>query len=287
MMVATRRGGVIVFALVALGLTQMVRAQTPAPDLHQVPVTARTTGETVLIPTLIRVPTAGGVRPVAIINHGAPRNPADAARVSTGDFAAAQAWFLQRGYIVVAPLRRGYGPRPTTAIKEGRGPCNNPDYLNAGQTTANDIAAVIEYLRSLPFADMRRIVVIGQSAGGWGALALASRNPPGVVAVINFAGGRGSQRPGEVCQGARLIETARRFGRGARVPSLWLYSENDQYFDPQLARTMANAYGEGRSDTQFVVLPAFGNDGHAIFSRPEALGLWAPAVERFLQRVVR
>jgi dienelactone hydrolase len=228
-----------------------------------------------------------GARPVVIINHGAPRNIADAARMTPNDHAAAQNWFLQRGYVVVAPMRRGYGALATTPVQEGFGGCLNPDYFTAGQTSADDIAAVIDYLRALPFADTRRIVLVGQSAGGWGAVALASRNPQGVVAVINIAGGRGSERPGQVCQPARLVDAARRFGRTARAPSLWLYSENDQYFDQQLARTMVNAYGEGRSDTEFVALPAFGDDGHMIFSRPEGLALWTRPVERFLQRVVR
>ena len=29
------------------------------------------------------------------------------------------------------------------------------------------------------------------AAGGWGSLAADSQNPPGVFAVLNFAGGRG------------------------------------------------------------------------------------------------
>jgi dienelactone hydrolase len=262
--------------------------QTSGAELHQIPVRqAPGDSQIVMIQALVKSPSVPGVRPVAIINHGAPRDAADALRVTPNSYAAAQTWFLQRGYVVVVPVRRGYGTAAATAIREGYGSCNTPDYFGAGQATADDIAAVIEYLPTLPFADARRIVVVGQSAGGWGAIALASRNPPGVVAVINFAGGRGSPQPGQVCQPARLVDAARRFGRSARVPSLWLYSENDRYFDQPLVRTMVNAYGEGRSNTEFVALPPFGEDGHLIINRPEALGLWTQPVERFLQRVMR
>ncbi|HMB75630.1 MAG TPA: hypothetical protein VKN76_04485, partial [Kiloniellaceae bacterium] len=44
------------------------------------------------------------------------------------------------------------------------------------------------------------------------------------------------------CSPERLVAAAAGFGRTARVPTLWLYAENDSYFPPDLSRRMATAY---------------------------------------------
>src|SRR5262249_62235766 len=74
---------------------------------------------------------------------------------------------------------------------EDQGGCDDADYLKSGLATAATIEAAVDYMSAQSFIKKGRAVVVGQSAGGWGAIALASRNPPGVRAVMNFAGGRG------------------------------------------------------------------------------------------------
>jgi len=127
--------------------------------------------------------------PVVIINHGMPFD-GDFHALERYRFAAASQWFVNHGWAVVVPMRRGYGASEGECV-EGTGGSDNPDFYLAGQSTANDIAAVIAYVRTLPFVDPARVVVLGQSAGAWGTLAVAGRNPPGVIAAIAFAPGRG------------------------------------------------------------------------------------------------
>jgi NAD(P)-dependent dehydrogenase (short-subunit alcohol dehydrogenase family) len=79
------------------------------------------------------------------------------------------AWFLNRGFAVALPLRRGYGPLGTP-FAEATGACPEPDYAAGGAETARDIPAALAYARALPGVDASRpAVVLGQSAGGWGA----------------------------------------------------------------------------------------------------------------------
>ena len=105
----------------------------------------------------------------------------------------------------------------------------------------------------------------------------------GLVAVINFAGGRGSLAPGQVCGESRLVEAMGLYGRSVRVPAMWLYSVNDQFFGPQLARRMHEAFVRAGGDAEFVAAPAVGMDGHSYFAY--AVDDWAPRVMAFLQRV--
>jgi hypothetical protein len=67
------------------------------------------------------------------------------------------------------------------------------------------------------------------------------------------------------------------------VPELWLYSANDRFFGPSLARRMHDAFVRSGGMAEFVEAPPTGLDGHAYFAR--AIDDWAPRVRQFLQRV--
>ena len=74
---------------------------------------------------------------------------------------------------------------------EDQGGCDEADYARAGRATADEIAAALGFVRKQPFIRPDGIVVVGHSAGGWGALALAGEDPKDVAAIIAFAPGRG------------------------------------------------------------------------------------------------
>ena len=110
-----------------------------------------------------------------------------------------------------------------------------------------------------------KVVVVGQSGGGWGSIALASRNPSSVGAIITFAAGRGGRvdgKPNNNCAPDKLVAATGEFGRAARVPMLWIYAENDSYFGPELTKRMHVAFTAAGGDAEYHLLPAFGNDGH-------------------------
>src|SRR6202035_2541173 len=125
--------------------------------------------------------------------------------------------------------------------------------------------AALGYMTTQPFVQSDGMIVFGQSAGGFGAMALASLNPSGVRAIIVFSGGRGGHaegKPNNNCAPDRLVETVAEFGRTARIPMLWIYTHNDSYFGPDLSMRLASAFRAAGGDVEYHLLPDFGEDGH-------------------------
>jgi len=65
------------------------------------------------------------------------------------------------------------------------------DLAADGIASAKDIRAVIDHLVTLPMIDASRIVVAGQSFGGWNTLAFGMLAPTTVRGLIDFSGGCG------------------------------------------------------------------------------------------------
>src|SRR5206468_191838 len=111
--------------------------------------------------------------------------------------------------------------------------------------------------------------------------AAGAANPQGVVGILNFAGGRGSFRPDEVCSPDRLVDAFASFGQSARIPALWIFAENDHYLGLSLGRRLFDAYTNAGAPAQFDLLPPFGADGHLLASAAPS-ALWLPSAEKFL-----
>jgi len=236
----------------------------------------------VLIEVTVFRPKSAGPFPVVVLSHGSPRSEEDRRLDGRQRLVGQAEPFLAMGYAVLVPTRRGYG-ESGGEWAESYGPCRDPDYYAAGLESARDIRAAVDGIRGEPWADTRRIVLAGQSAGGFGSVAAAASPFDGLVAVVNFAGGRGSRGPDDVCGEEKLVEAMARYGESARVPELWLYSGNDRFFGPALARRMFQAFVGSGGNAQFVRAPPIGLDGHAYFAR--AMDDWAPRVGAFLARV--
>ena len=227
-------------------------------------------------------PSGAGPFPVLVLSHGSPRSAEDRRREGRQRLVAQSARFVQMGFAVLVPTRRGYGASGGSWA-EAYGTCADPDYFSAGIETARDLRAAVDAVRGEGWADTTRVVLAGQSAGGFGSVAASSQRFDGLVAVVNFAGGRGSQGPDDVCGETRLVEAMGRYGRAARVPGLWIYSANDRFFGPALARRMHQAFVGSGGSAEFVEAPAMGLDGHGYFAR--AMDDWSPRVAGFLERV--
>jgi pimeloyl-ACP methyl ester carboxylesterase len=190
-----------------------------------------------------------------------------------------------RGFAVLVPERPGHGATGGKYL-EDQGGCDEADYSRAGRVTAEAIADALNYLRGQPFIRKDGAVIIGHSAGGWGALALAGQNPPGVAAILVFApgrGGRANDLPNQVCAPHTLISAAGEFGRTAHVPVTWLVAANDSYFPPALSRQLAEAYRGGGSSVTFRVLAAYGGEGHWLPETEGGVKIAAAELDRALK----
>ncbi len=250
------------------------------PTLQRVPV-PQADGSQASIVTRLCLPDGGATRPLVLVNHGSPANPAQRAQMAPLACAhEAVRFFTARGHAVGVPLRRGYGASGG-AWAEGFGRCDAPDFHAAGLETARDMLAAIGALAARPEVPPGPVLVLGQSAGGWGALALASLQQPGLRGVVNMAGGRGGWRggvPGANCAPERLVEAAGRYGAAARVPMLWVFTANDSFFAPPLALAMHEAFVGAGGMAQLVALGPHGADGHGLFHAPGGSAVWGPLV---------
>ena len=224
----------------------------PSPDL---PTAARA--------ILYRPPGDGPFR-LALIAHASTQNPLRRAQMPQNEYRALAAFLVARGFAVLVPERPGHGATGGRYL-EDQGDCDGADYDSAGRATAEAIAAALNYMRSQSFVRQQAAVILGHSAGAWGALAMAGEKAKGVSAIVAFAAGRGGHAndlPDQVCARHSLLATAREFGKGARVPVTWLVAANDTYFSPGLSRQLADAFRSGGGSVDFHVLAASGSEGH-------------------------
>ena len=168
----------------------------------------------------------------------------------------------------------------------GVGKCSDANFRDAGLAVASIDKWVIDYMSVQPFIRRGDVIVVGQSGGGWGAIALASLNPTSVRAIIGFAAGRGGHfqgKPNNNCAPDNLVNAVAQFGRTARIPMLWIYAHNDSYFGPELTKRLASAFQAAGGNVEYHLLPDFEADGHFMIDAADAVQIWAPLVSEFLK----
>jgi dienelactone hydrolase len=283
-----------ILALVALGIvgSQTARAQpqlgaqgtegepnrmqqwlVPSPDLATMPHAL-----------LFRPPGDGPFR-LAVIAHASTQNVLRRAQMPQPEYRALAGWLVARGFAVLVPERPGHGATGGKYL-EDQGGCDEADYISAGRATADEIAAAVGLVRKQDFIRQDGIVVIGHSAGAWGALALASESPRDVAAIIAFAPGRGGHAndlPNQVCAPHTLMSAAAQFGKAARVPVTWLVAANDSYFSTTLSKQLAEAFRGGGGKVEFRVLAASGSEGHWLPETEAGVKIAGPELERALK----
>jgi dienelactone hydrolase len=284
----------VFFALVVLGFACLpgAMAQTPAgaqgpegePNRRQAWLVPSPDPDTPAHAWLFRPP-GDGPFPLALIAHASTQNVLRRAQMPQPEYRALSAWLVARGFAVLVPERLGHGATGGRYL-EDQGGCDDANYSRSGNATADSIKAALDYLLGQSFIRREGAVIVGHSAGAWGALALAAENPPGVALVIAFAPGRGGQAndlPNQVCAPHTLISAAAEFGEDARVPVLWLVAANDSYFSPDLSKQLADAFRGGGDKVDFRVLAASGGEGHWLAETDTGSKIFGPALEGALK----
>ena len=267
----------LVSALVlAASLSPACAASRPASAPAEV-ITLKAASGGMEIPIYLHMPAGAGPFPLLVMSHGSPRDAGRRSRLGPQTLSAQADEYARSGVAVAVPIRRGYGGNGPWA--ENYGGCGAGNYTSAGLASAQDIRAALAVATAQAGIDAARVALIGVSAGGFGSVAAGGAG--GIRGVVNFAGGRGSRGPNDVCQEEKLVAAMGRFGAASRLPQLWIYAENDKFFGPQLARRMYDAFTKSGGRATFIAAPSHGFDGHEYFYS----GSWRATVDPFLKRI--
>ncbi|MGV7218469.1 alpha/beta hydrolase family protein [Bradyrhizobium sp. UFLA05-112] len=244
-----------------------------------------TSDPTVAARALLFRPPGDGPFRLALIAHASTQNVLRRAQMPQPEYRALAAFLVARSFAVLVPERLGHGTTGGRYV-EDQGGCDEADYARSGRATAEEIARALEFLREQDFVHKDGAVVLGHSAGGWGALALSNADPKTVGAIIVFAPGRGGHAndfPNQICAPHTLTSVAGEFGKAARVPVTWLVAANDTYFAPAFSRQLADAFRINGGKVDFRALPAVGSEGHWMIEAEAGVKAVSAELERVLK----
>lgn len=220
-------------------------------------------------------PDGDGPFPLIVINHGKEEgNPRFQKRAR---YPVAGREFVRRGFVVAMPMRGGFSNSTGNYIGGG---CN---VESNGLEQAEDVRAALDHLTMLPFVDAKKIIVMGQSHGGLTTTAFGTKPYPGVLGLINFAGGLRSSN----CTGweSNLARAFGAYGKQNRYPMLWLYGDNDSFFPRPLVDQMHDAFIKAGGTAKLVAYGRFKGDSHSLFGDRDGLKIWWPEVQEFFKEL--
>jgi dienelactone hydrolase len=270
-------------ALVALLATTCVTAQVASPPGSLERVRVIIDGERVELEMRIYKPAPTGRFPTLVFNHGSTGFGMDPTRFTQPiDAPALAAFFVDRGWAVVMPARRGRAGSEGTydegfsAIRALGYSCVTSRSLAGADRALQDIEAAMAAIVAMPFVDRDRVVMAGVSRGGALSVAYAGAHPAQLKGVINFVGGW----LGWPCPTTESVNQAL-LKRGAIYPgkSIWLYAENDSYYSLHQSRGNHAAFIAAGGNALFLELAVPAADGHWLTGFP---AVWSPHLEAYL-----
>lgn len=236
---------------------------------------------TLRIEAYLYKPEGDGPFPVVIYNHGSR----DGRERMSVPFQYVGSMLTKAGYVVLVPERRGYGKSDGMTWRKETG--NDPSRLVPRlQAETDDVLASIDYLRTLPFVDTKRMGIMGWSFGGIVTMLATSRGNA-FLAAVDQAGGSLSW------DGNPLLRTALTAAASkSATPTLFMVAKNDR--TTSSITTLASIF-ERRSVTHQLKIyepftPSIQGEaaapGHLIFSSQGA-GIWENDVIQFLDRYLK
>ncbi|TAV74752.1 alpha/beta hydrolase family protein [Rhizobium leguminosarum] len=223
-------------------------------------------------------PQHDGPYPTIIFNHGSTGRGHNKSLFSrTICPAAAGNYFVERGWMILFPQRRGRGKSGGNygegLALDGSGYSCNVEIAIAGfERAVEDIDAVVRHLRGRPDVDQRQLAIGGVSRGGILAIAYAGMRPNTFQGAINFNGGW----LGRGCASHEIVNPSI-FERGASagIQTLWLHGSHDQYYRIEHCRENFERFQSAGGQGEFISVSA----GHALLFKP---ALWANHVDHYI-----
>jgi carboxymethylenebutenolidase len=225
-------------------------------------------------------PDGDGPFPAVIYNHGTR----DGRERESSPFPHIGKMLTQAGYVAMVSERRGYG-RSDGEIwwqEVGR---NQAQLISRLQAETDDVLAAVDYLRTLPHVDAKRLAVMGWSFGGVVTMMAASRSTV-FLAAVNQAGGALTWDGNSYMRSA-LVAAAEK----STTPTLFMVAKNDR--TTSSITTLGDIFRKRNVPHRLVIYEPFtpsqvgrSAPGHALFSSQGA-GLWETDVIEFLGRYLK
>lgn len=229
-------------------------------------------------------PAGPGPFPLVIWNHGLARSP------ERSEFDPVGAAFVNAGYVMVAPLRRGHADSPGTWIRASVDSVQRRFGADSATRTLthlleteqlDDQLAGLAAAKRLPFVDTTKIVGAGCSLGGVETL-LGAEQPVGYRA--GYAISTAAQNwDGNPSLRARLIASVARIP----IPIRMIQPPKDASVRPVL-ELEAEAQRLGKSSFVARVAPTTIPDSEQVhcFGGPAGMHNWFPAAVAFFDSVI-
>lgn len=219
-------------------------------------------------------PSGPGPAPLAILTHGS-----DAGRnqLRSWSFSTEAHWLRDNGFAVLVLMRRGRGSSEGLNGEENFGRAHDGSLIDVSAGVAEaveDLDAAIAYGRTLPGVKPGKVLLAGQSRGGFLAMHYAGLKPGEVMGVVNFCGGWYPYGPVTTPYYANAGR-----GAGAAIKQLWLYADNDRLYREALIREYQQAFAAAGGNARFELLHGVPGDGHLLRLYPER---WRAVADEFL-----
>ncbi len=249
-----------------------------APTLEMIPVINHSDGRILAkLETTIYRPSGSGPFPVAILSHGS----AGGSPKASSAWAREGSYLAEKGYVVLAPMRRGRGKSTGESPESEDKNCDLDSWLPGLTTSLQDIDATIEFSRTLPDVKSGAVLLLGISRGGFLSVAYAAqgRYRADIRQVVNFVGGWVAQAEDQCPTDFNLINF-RRFGSLTQTPMLWLYGAHDLFYGNQAPSNYADTFRAAGGKVLFHLIEGVPENGHWLPSYPDK---WRPYVDSFLR----
>jgi dienelactone hydrolase len=222
--------------------------------------------------------------PLVVCSHGSrpPGSPAG----EIYRYLLEARYFLKRGVSLLAPMRRGRGDSGGLSGEDGGflPGLNNDSLLRQGiEEGVQDLRSVVRWASQQDHVDPGRILLVGQSRGGFLSVVYAGQHPDEVCGVINFVGGWMAASNSPYVQAANPQINTEAFAAAGRADGprqLWLYADNDSFYPgEEHIRQNHAAFLANGGKAHLEIFHAVGENGHFLSAYPD---LWQPIVDRYL-----
>lgn len=263
----------LIFA--AIGLSFVARAF--AGDAVIPVMTPGSAKPTAWLEASVYRPAGLGPFPVLILNHGA----AGGSPKTSLPWKRDGAYWSERGYIVIAPMRRGRGESTGISPESEERNCRISDWFDALPQSLADLDAVVEFAQTLQGADAEAITLVGESRGGFLSVAYAAEGKyrSRIRSVVNFVGGWVVQAEDQCPQDFNSI-AFERFGSQTKTRMLWLYGRDDRFYGNDAVHAYVQSFRRAGGVADFQLIDGIPENGHWLLEYPAK---WRSLVDDFLR----